>query len=291
MSKPLVSIIIVHHLGTTITAQCIKSVLKSSYKHIEIILVDNGSVDFLGSSLEKTALTQKKIKIIHSKKNLHFTGGSNLGAKHAKGLLLVFLNNDTVVNPNWLEPLIASSTIGLNILVQPKILQMDKKDRIDNAGGRYLYPGFGFGKGRGVKDNKQFDGEKKTDYVNGTCFMIHTSFFKKLHGFDNTYYHHYEDVDLCLRAKKSGGFAMTNGNSYIFHKGSFTFKAQKNNNMIVTVRKNILRTIIKNFHGIDRLSRILIMLCLYTILIGVYIVTLRFNKVLITLQAFRIIYR
>jgi hypothetical protein len=291
MHKPLVSIIIVHHLGIDITNQCIESVLKSSYKHIEIVLVDNGSTDFIGSSLEKKVLTKKNVTIIHSKKNLHFTGGSNLGAKHAKGTLLVFLNNDTQVNSRWLEPLISSSTIGSKILVQPKILQMNNKDIIDNVGGTYVYPGFGFGKGRGIKDGKQFDKEMQTDYVNGTCFMIHNSFFKQLHGFDNNYYHHYEDVDLCLRAKKRGGFTMTNGNSHIFHKGSFTFKAQKNNKMILTVRKNILRTIIKNFHGIDRLTRILIMLCLYTILIVVYVITLRFNKALMTLQAFRIIHR
>lgn len=287
MHKPLVSIIIVHHLGIDITNQCIESVLKSSYKHIEIVLVDNGSTDFVGSSLEKKVLTKRNVTIIHSKKNLHFTGGSNLGAKHAKGTLLVFLNNDTLVNLHWLEPLISSSAIGSKILVQPKILQMNNKDIIDNVGGTYLYPGFGFGKGRGIKDGKQFDKEMQTDYVNGTCFMIHNSFFKQLHGFDNNYYHHYEDVDLCLRAKKVGGYTITNGTSCIFHRGSSTFKAQKDNKMILTVRKNIIKTVVKNFYGIDQFTRIFTILCLYAVLILTHVVTLRFNKALMTLQAFR----
>jgi len=101
MSKwPFVSVIVVNFNGKEFIGECLDSVLKSDYPNFEIVLIDNASTDSSYQYLKKNYGKKKKIKIIRSNKQLYFTGGSNLGAKNARGEKLIFLNSDTVVDKN-----------------------------------------------------------------------------------------------------------------------------------------------------------------------------------------------
>lgn len=268
MSKtiPFVSVLIVNYNGKEFITECLDSVLQTDYPKFEIVLVDNGSTDksceYI-SNKYKQELKSKKIRLIKSDKNLYFTGGSNLAAKQAKGEWLIFLNNDTVVEGSWIKELVNAAN-NPKYLIQPKILFYAKKNTIDNVGGRYIFPGFGFGIGRGEKDKGQYDQTRVIDFANGTCFMIDIDFFWQLGGFDENYQFFYEDVDLNLRAKKSGGKAFCCGKSVIYHRVSQTFKKFiSEEEMIFYARKNRLRTVIKNFNGFNKWTRVFIFHTLY----------------------------
>jgi len=200
---PFVSIIILNYNGKSFINDCLLSVLKSVYPNFEIIVLDNASTDGSWEYLKEKYGNNKKVRLIRSKKQLYFTGGNNFAAKKAKGEKLIFLNSDTIVDKNWLKELIAFAKNQPKSLVQPKILKADCPEIIDNAGGCYTFWGMGFGIGHGEKDQGQYNKTRQVDFVNGTCLLIDKKFFEKLGGFDESFKFFYEDVDLCLRAKKT----------------------------------------------------------------------------------------
>lgn len=250
----LISIIVLNYNTSKTTQKCLDSILKSKYSNFEIILLDNASTDKNYSYFQKLYSKNKKIKLIHSKKNLYFAGGCNFGAQHAQGQKLIFLNSDTLVDPHWLKPLICLSQKHSRYLVQPKILRLPHKHLLDNAGGIYRFPGFGFSRGHNKTDSNQYHQVIPISYASGTCFLIDKKFFHQLGGFDPWYRYFYEDIDLSLRAKKTKGQCWYCPQSIIYHQGGSSFKS---NIPIFHLRKNRLYTIIKNFTGLNRLLRFL----------------------------------
>lgn len=286
MSEERVSVVVVHHFGWKTTHDCLQSLIVSLSANDEIVLVDNGSDDLDSTQVNLLMILYPNIRVIRADRNLHFTGGSNLGARHARSKILAFINSDTIVTQSWLKPLISFLTKHPTYLVQPKILLYSDKTRIDNVGGSYFFPGIGWGVGHKQKDRGQFDSIFRTGFVNGTCFLIHKSFFTQLHGFDTQLLHHYEDVDLCLRAEKTGGVCYVNGKSVIYHKISQTFMLVNAQNKIVyRVRLNMLRLAQKHFTGIHRFSRICSLLTLFGALLFIDLITGRTQRSMLSLRA------
>lgn len=286
---PFVSVLIVNYNGKEFIAECLDSVLQSDYPKFEIVLVDNGSTDQSVNYITKRykeELRSKKIRLIQSKTNFYFTGGSNLAAKHAKGEKLIFLNSDTVVTTPWIRELVKCQQNESRCLIQPKILFYSKKNNIDNAGGRYIFPGFGFGIARGEENRGQYDQTREVDFANGTCFMINKDFFLKLGRFDDWYRFQYEDVDLCLRAKKSGAKIFACGKSTVYHKVGLTFKKSIPKEILLFhLRKNRLRTVIKNFSGIEKMLRLFLLGLLYGVFILQDILSLKKQRMLTTIRS------
>ena len=100
--QPLVSIIIVNYNAGELLLNCIKSILDSDYKNLEIIIVDNISTD---NSHKKCKEKFQQIKLIENSKNLGYCDGNNVGIKNAKGEYIVIMNPDTIVKSNWLNEL------------------------------------------------------------------------------------------------------------------------------------------------------------------------------------------
>ncbi|MBU0979032.1 glycosyltransferase family 2 protein [Patescibacteria group bacterium] len=252
-----VSIIIVNFNGQKYIADCVDSVLRSNFKEFEVVVVENGSSDKSWQLLNKQYNNNHQVKLIKSKANLFFTGGSNLGAKNAIGSWLVFLNADTCVEADWLKELWSVAKKNTKLLLQPKIL-MQSTDQIDCVIGKYIWPGYGQAVGRGHKDHYQ--GLVWGDYANGTCLMINRQWFFKLGGFDERFKHFYEDVDLQLRAKRQGSQAVGVMNAKIWHKGSLSFKQNVASEVIgYYYQRNRFLTVIKNFSGIDRCLRLTVL--------------------------------
>ncbi|MDO8643207.1 MAG: glycosyltransferase family 2 protein [Candidatus Woesearchaeota archaeon] len=107
-SRPLVSVIILNWNQPDYTVACVKSVLTQqlSAGEFEVFLVDNGSNDDSYLRFKKEFGSNKKITIIETGKNLGYTGGNNIAAKQTRGKYIVILNNDTEVEPGWLEALV-----------------------------------------------------------------------------------------------------------------------------------------------------------------------------------------
>ena len=106
---PLASIVILNYNGAKFIDQCLKSVLNTYYPNFEVIFVDNASTDD-SVKIAKSFSTDSRLKIIVNSSNVRFAEGNNIGAMHAKCEIIVFLNPDTEVDPNWLKELIKVMT-------------------------------------------------------------------------------------------------------------------------------------------------------------------------------------
>ncbi|HLB60130.1 MAG TPA: glycosyltransferase family 2 protein [Patescibacteria group bacterium] len=269
-----VSVIVLNYNGKDLTAECIESVLKTNYPRYDIVLVDNCSTDDSYKYFKAKYKSNPKITVLKTDRNRQFTGGFNFGARHAEGDTIALLSNDIVVDPEWITEMIAVQETD-KYLVQPKILSYDNRRIIDVAGGSYNIFGIGSAIGRGTVDTGQYDYVKQLDYTCATMIMINRLFFLKLGGYDEWFVSHYEDVDLCLRAKKHGGSCVFAWKSKLYHKGSITYKRYVTNEKVLyDIRKNRVRVIVKNYTGIEKMLRILLLcgsfaaLSVYEIIFG-----------------------
>jgi len=255
-----ISLIICSHFGGVDLEDCLDSILASTYRDIEVIVVNNNLGNRNSRFLKSKYLRNKLVKVVDAGENRFFTGGNNFGATKATGEKLIFLNDDTVVDTGFVEALVSFAGRNNKYLVQPKVIRYQNK-RIDNAGGYYNWWGTGVGRGHGQVDWGQFDDPTPLSYVVGTVFMIDADFFWKIGGFDEWFKYHYEDVDLSLRARKNEGECWYCPKAIVYHKGSLTVKKLKTSDLKLNIRKNRLMTILKNFNGVEKLFRLA--LCLF----------------------------
>lgn len=205
-SHPSVAIIIVNWNGYALTHACLNSLSQVSYPNFKVILVDNGSVD---DSVQKLKPQFPNTEFIESKTNLGFTGGNNLGMEWVLDRPfdhLLLLNNDTLVEPDFLEPL--ANFLKKNkgyAAVQPKIMYEKERNIVWNAGGGYFRClEMSWSIGIGKEDTGQYQTEKDTNWITGCAILIRTKVIKEIGMLDERFFAYYEDVDWSLRMKKYG---------------------------------------------------------------------------------------
>jgi GT2 family glycosyltransferase len=221
------SIIIPHFNGTKILTKCLESLSKCTYKDVEILVVDNGSTDDSINAVKKKFST---VEIITSDTNRGYAGGCNFGAESANGEYLLFLNNDTIHQKDWLEPLIQKLDDDVSISsVQPKILNYHEQKNFDYAGasGGYMdiftYP---FSRGRVFdtieEDSGQYDDSVEIFWASGTAFITRKLVFEIVGGFDETLFAHMEEIDYHWRCHLMGYSVWVEPKSVIHHMGGAT---------------------------------------------------------------------
>ena len=226
----MVSIIIPNYNGGDLLYNCIDSIYKNiSIKDFELIVVDNASTD---DSINRIKSNFQNVKIISSNSNLGYSGGCNLGATHASGKYLLFLNNDTEHSNEWIEKLVYFLDSNSKIAaVQPKILNIHNKKLFDYAGGaggfidKFCFP---FVQGRIFhtleEDHNQYNNPSRIFWASGAAFMIRSNIFKTLEGFDKVYFAYMEEIDLCWRAQAMGYKIYSVPDSFVYHYGKQTIK-------------------------------------------------------------------
>lgn len=257
-----ISIVIPNYNGRQVLEQCLQSIMVAGGMK-EVVVVDDcsedDSVDWLRSKY-----VDERVRVVASEKRRFFTGSCNLGAKKARGEWLVFLNNDVVVEPDWLEEL--ETVMGENDkwLVQPKVMMIEDREKIDNLGGRYDIWGMGWGRKRGeLREEGEERGKEEVDYVVGVALGIKRDFFWQLGGFDEWFKYYYEDVDLSLKARREGGRCWVVCGSRIYHRGSVTFEKEvTDKSWKFNVRKNRMMTVLDNFRGVERVGRMVMQVIL-----------------------------
>ncbi len=202
-SEPMVSILILCYNKLEFTENCLIALFKNTnYENIEVIIVDNASVDDTAGLLESYG---DRIKFIRSSSNLGFVGGNNLASKYANGEYIVFLNNDTEVHENWLENLLRvfnyypkAGAVG-SMLIYPD-------GKLQEAGGAIFSDALGWNYGKnGNQLDSRFSYVREVDYCSGAALMVKKELFEKLGGFDERYAPaYYEDTDLCFGIRKLG---------------------------------------------------------------------------------------
>ncbi|MDW5289840.1 glycosyltransferase family 2 protein [Formosa sp. PL04] len=247
-----IAIAILNWNGKKLLEQFLPSVILNS-EDTDIYVIDNASTDDSIVMLKNQFPT---VNIILNTENGGFAKGYNDGLKHIAADVYCLLNNDIEVTPNWLTPIKSAFNEDSNTaIIQPKILDYKNKSSFEYAGAsggfidRYGYP---FCRGRIFdtleKDLGQYDSNLEIDWATGACLFIKANVFKTLNGFDNAFFAHMEEIDLCWRAKNLEYNIKCIPTSEVFHVGGATLNASNPKKTYLNFR-NSLFTLVKNASG------------------------------------------
>lgn len=212
-SQPIASIIVPVRNNWQYTQRCLASLAHTRVRECaEVIVVDNGSTDGTQGHIKHEFAW---VKIIRNEQNLGFAAACNQAAIEARGQYLVFLNNDTVAQPGWLEALVETAKAPDVGAVGALLLYPD--GRVQHAGitlingipdhvYRYAKP-----------DAPEVNEYREVDMVTGACLLIHRDLFYQLAGFDEIYENGVEDVDLCLRVRAAGLKVVYQPKAVLYH--------------------------------------------------------------------------
>lgn len=247
-----IAVVILNWNGKKLLEEFLPSVVAHS-KNATVYLADNASTD---DSIDFTIKNFPTINIIENKVNGGYAKGYNDALKKIEADVFCLLNSDVEVSENWLEPIIDCFQDNPNTaIIQPKILDYKNKDYFEYAGAaggfidKYAYP---YCRGRIFntieKDNQQYEGVSEIFWASGACFFIKKSVFEALRGFDETYFAHQEEIDICWRAKNMGYQIKYISNSVVYHLGGGTLNAINPKKTYLNFR-NSLFNLTKNANG------------------------------------------
>tara|TARA_B100000315_G_C14577107_1_gene588456 strand:- start:911 stop:1756 length:846 start_codon:yes stop_codon:yes gene_type:complete len=222
-----VNLFVLNWNGRDLTLDCLFSLEKITYPNVKVYVIDNGSSD---NSVTAIRNQFPDYEIIELPENYGFARGNNAGFElvKQKADYTIFLNNDTIVDPNFVEPLInameSNSTVKQST---PKIFYADNLDSIWFGGGKVnLWAGWIRHLGIRQKDSMQFSFDRNVDYATGCCVCMRTVDFESIGMFDESFLMYGEDVDLSLRFRKQGGQILFVPESKIWHKVSSSIGTQ-----------------------------------------------------------------
>ena len=244
-STPIVSIIIPHWNGIDVLSECIDSLKGSTFDSFEIIVSDNASSD---GSQAWIVENHPDVILLENDNNYGYAGGCNRGVNVAKGEFILFLNNDTIQNPNWLDPLIDRMKGDESIAaIQPKILNYYNRKIFDYAGGSgghldlFCFP---FARGRVFlnqeEDLGQYDNAKRCFWASGTAMIVRKDLFKAAGKFDETFFAHMEEIDLCWRFQAMGYEVWAEPRSVVYHKNAVSLPMHTHRKYYLNHRNSLL---------------------------------------------------
>ncbi len=220
------AVVILNYNGAKFLKQFLPSVIQHSVE-ADIIVADNGSTD------ESILLLKQEfpiIKVISLNRNYGFCGGYNRALSQIEATYFVLLNSDVEVTSNWLTPMINLLERNNSIAaVQPKILSYYNKDSFEyaGAGGGFIDAlGYPFCRGRLFdeleKDAGQYNDERQIFWATGACFVIRSEVFHHFNGFDEDFFAHMEEIDLCWKINRTPQCVYYCGGSTVYHVGAGT---------------------------------------------------------------------
>jgi riboflavin kinase/FMN adenylyltransferase len=247
------------------------SVCGSRYGNFDVIVADNGSTDNSVETVRELNLEGipalmgvDRVRVVELPANYGFAKGYNEALEHEKlrprsakvpdGYdYYVLLNSDCRVSQGWMTPIIdmmdADKTIAV---VQPKILSYNRKRKFEyaGAGGGWIDAlGYPFSRGRVFdtieKDRKQYDDEAEIFWASGAAMVVRADLWQRFGGFDEDFWAHMEEIDLCWRLKRAGYKVMVQPKGVVRHVGGGTMDYLSPRKTYLNFR-NSLYTILKN---------------------------------------------
>lgn len=289
-----VAIVILNWNGEILLEQYLPSVVQYSGM-ADIYLADNHSTD---GSVAFVKRHFPFVKIIQNANNGGFAKGYNDALTQVQADLFCLLNSDVEVTENWLEPILELFAQSPEVAIaQPKILDLLKKDHFEYAGaaGGFIDQlGYPFCRGRIFQaleeDKGQYDDTREIFWATGACMFIRKSVFEALGGFDEDYFAHQEEVDLCWRAKNLGYKVYYVGLSSVYHLGGSTLSNMNPKKTYLNFR-NSLFTITKNLPRRKAFVIIFIRLMLDALAALRFVAQFKFNHCAAILRAHLSFYR
>jgi GT2 family glycosyltransferase len=241
---PSVAVVILNWNGQYFLEKFLPSVYNSTYPNLKVVVGDNGSTD---DSISFVKQYYPAIDCIENDQNYGFAGGYNRILKHIDADYFILLNSDVEVVPGWIEPIIAQMENDPIIgAVQPKIRNYHLRDPFEHAGaaGGYMDRfGFAFCRGRMLhvteRDHGQYDDEATVFWASGAAFFIRKSVWIESGGFDEDFFAHFEEIDLCWRLQHMGYRIAYNPGSTVFHVGGGTLHKSNPRKTYLNFRNNL----------------------------------------------------
>lgn len=254
-----VGIVLVNLNSYEDTAVCLDSLKDITYPNVEVIVVDNGSKDDSG---ERLRLQYPDVTHIHSAQNLGFTGGNNLGIDHAMQHgcdHVLLLNNDTIVTPSFLEPLVkrleSEPSIGAvsgKIYYAPQALN-GKQNVIWYAGSFQKWHTGYHHSGVMEVDTGKFEQARDVAYASGCLMLMRGDVIRKIGGLSEEYFIYWEEADWCRRALKLGYRSVYEPKSVIYHNFRSALVGHETPFHMYMQYRNAFIYAKKHYRGIERL--------------------------------------
>lgn len=243
---PKISIIILNWNGKSDTEECLRSLNKVDYPDFSVTLVDNGSND---GSVEYFRQKFPEISIVENKKNVGFAEGNNIGfleAVRCGAEYVLLLNNDTVVDSQFLKELVKTAQSRDATVVCPKIYSYYDKNKIESAG-FVIKPILAKTTpvGYGEIDTGQYNYDRQISFTSGCAMFIKTASITS-DVFDPYYFAYCEDLEFCYRLQKAGGKLWYSAHSKVWHKVSRSSGGYKSPLSVYLFTKNRFRFVRRN---------------------------------------------
>ncbi len=242
-SSPSVAIVILNWNGKHYLEQFLPSVLTTRYQNFRVVVADNASTDDTVSFLRAN---YPQIEIIQLKKNFGFAKGYNEALKEVSSDYYVLLNSDVEITPGWLQPIIELLEQDIEYAAcQPKILSYKTRNLFEyaGAGGGWLDAyGYPFARGRIFdiceEDRGQYDDTTEVFWATGASLIIKSKIFHQMNGFDEYFFAHQEEIDLCWRMQLAGYKIFCCPKAVVYHVGGGTLPRGNSLKTFLNFRNN-----------------------------------------------------
>lgn len=238
------AIVILNWNGAAMLSKYLPNVLEFSRKDATVIVADNASTD---DSVKTLRERFPEVRLVLLDKNYGFAGGYNHALEKVEAEYYVLLNSDVEVPQNWLSPLTEFMDKNPDVAAcQPKLLAMHDRKAFEYAGacGGFMdWLGYPFCRGRLFntveKDNGQYDSNAEVLWATGACMMIRATDYWQTGGFDERFFAHNEEIDLCWRLRMAGKKIFCVPDSHVWHVGGGTLPKSNPMKTYLNFRNNL----------------------------------------------------
>lgn len=250
-NKPLsVAVVVLNWNGRALLEQFLPSLVRYNHPQAKIYVADNASTD---DSRTWLAGHYPQVELIRNDRNYGFAKGYNMALRGLKEDLFALVNSDIEVSEGWLDPVVRAFENDPGITAaQPRLLDYKDKKRFEYAGaaGGFIDKlGYPYCRGRIFTqiedDHGQYDRDSDIFWATGACLFVRRRAFEALGGFDDDFFAHLEEIDLCWRILNTGGRIRYIASSVVYHVGGATLQKYDARKTYLNFR-NSLFTLVKN---------------------------------------------
>ncbi len=244
-NTPKVAVVILNWNGIKHLREFLPSVLASTWPNLDVIVGDNGSTDGSAEFLQQYF---PSVQVIKNDNNYGFTGGYNRVLQRVEADYFILLNSDVEVHNGWVEPIISlMESDPLIAAAAPKIKSYAEKNYFEHAGaaGGFIdYLGYPFCRGRMFyeieEDRGQYEQSGEVFWASGAAMFVKKEYWVMADGFDDRFFAHMEEIDLCWRLKNMGLKVMYCAESEVYHVGGGTLNTENPFKTYLNFRNNLL---------------------------------------------------
>jgi GT2 family glycosyltransferase len=238
-----IALVILNWNGKPLLEKFLEGIIQKS-PEAEVIIGDNASTD---DSIDFLRTNFPNIRIIQNDRNYGFAGGYNRILEQVEADYYILLNSDIEVSDNWINPVITLMERDKRIAAcQPKIRSYHDKTKFEYAGaaGGYIdWLGYPFCRGRVFdtieEDKGQYEDDKQVFWATGAALFVKTDAFRKAGGFDEDFFAHQEEIDLCWRLQRDGYTIYCCPTSTVYHIGGGSLPKSSPQKNYLNFRNNL----------------------------------------------------